>query len=77
LVGPISANGEDRIDKLGIFVAVVELAHPHVASAMDFAVIGRAIVHPDVLDLHAAEIELAGRPRVLIAATGAAGPSRR
>ena len=68
----IGADGDNGIGKLGVFIAVVQLAHAHVARAVHFAVIGRAIVDPDVLDFHALEIELAGRPGVFVAAAGAA-----
>ena len=68
----IGADGDDGVGKLGVFIAVVQLAHAHVACAVHFAVIGRAIVDPDVLDFHALEIELAGRPGVFVAAAGAA-----
>ena len=59
----VGADRDDRVGEFGVFVAVVELAHAHVARAVHLAVVGRAIVDADVLDLHALEIELAGRPR--------------
>ena len=68
----VGADGHDRVGELGVFVAVVELAHAHVAGGVDLAVVGRAVVDPDVLDLHRLEIELAGAPGVLVAAAGAA-----
>ncbi len=66
----IRADSKDGIGQLGILVTVVQLADAHVARGMDLRVIGRAIVDPDVLDLHALEIELPGRPGVFIAAAG-------
>src|SRR3954453_17883678 len=39
---------------------------------MDLGVVGRAVVNADVLDLHALEIELAGRPGILVTTAGAA-----
>ena len=71
LVG-VGADGDDRVGELGVLVAVVELAHAHVARGMHLGIVGRAIVDADVLDLHRLEIELAGAPGVLVAAAGAA-----
>ena len=68
----VAADGEDRVGELGVLVAVVELAHAHVARGVDLGIVGRAIVDADVLDLHRLEIELAGAPGVLVAAAGAA-----
>ena len=68
----VGADGDDRVGQLGVFVAVVQLAHAHVAGGVDLAVVGRAVVDPDVLDLHRLEIELAGAPGVLVAAAGPA-----
>ena len=68
----VASHRHDRVGEFGIFVAVVQLADAHVARAVHFAVVGRAIVDADVLDLHALEIELAGRPGVFVAAAGAA-----
>ena len=68
----VGADRDDGVGKLGVLVAVVELAHAHVARGMDFGVVGWAIVDADILHLHGAEIELAGAPSVLVAAAGAA-----
>ena len=68
----LHADRHDGVGEFRVLVAVVEFAHAHVAGAVDFAVVGRAVVDADVLDLHALEIELAGRPGVLVAAAGAA-----
>ena len=71
LVG-VGADGDDGVGELGVLVAVVELAHAHVARGMHLGIVGRAIVDADVLDLHRLEIELARAPGVLVAAAGAA-----
>ena len=71
LVG-IGADGEDGVGKLGILVAVVELANAHVARGVHLGIVGRAVVDADVLDLHRLEIELARAPGILVAAAGAA-----
>ena len=66
--------GTDRDDGIGqfrVFVAVVELAHAHVARGVDLGIVGRTIVDPDVLDLHRSEVELAGAPGVFVAAARA------
>ena len=68
----LHADRHDGVGEFGVLIAVVQLAHAHVARAVHLAVVGRTIVDPDVLDLHALEIELAGRPGVLVAAAGAA-----
>ena len=68
-VGP---DGHDGVGKLGIFVAIVQFAHAHVAGGMDLGIVGRPVVNPDVLHLHGAEIELAGAPGVFVAAAGSA-----
>ena len=68
----VGADGHDRVGELGVFVAVVQLAHAHVARSVNLAVVGGPVVDPDVLDLHRLEIELAGAPCVLVAAAGAA-----
>ena len=73
----VGADRDNRVGKLGILVAVVQLAHAHVAGGMDFGVVGRPVVDADILDLHRAEIELAGAPGVLVAAAGAAMIERR
>ncbi len=71
LVG-VGADGDDGVAQLGVLVAVVELAHAHVARRVHLRIVGGAIVDADVLDLHRLEIELAGAPGVLVAAAGAA-----
>ena len=68
----VGADGDDRVGELGVLVAVVEFADAHVAGGVDLGIVGRAVVDADVLDLHGAEIELAGAPGVLVAAAGAA-----
>lgn len=68
----IGAYDDDRVGKLRVLVAVVELADAHVARGVDLGVVGRTVVDPDVLHLHGAEVELAGAPGVLIAAAGTA-----
>ena len=68
----IAADGDDGVGQLGVLIAIVEFADAHVARRMHLGIIGRAIVDADVLDLHRAEIELAGAPGVLIAAARAA-----
>ena len=64
----VGADRHDRVGELRVLVAVVQLAHAHVARGVDLAVVGRAVVDADVLDLHGTEIELAGAPGVLVAA---------
>ena len=73
----VGAHGDDRVGELGVFVAIVEFAHAHVARRMDLRVVGRPIVDADVLDLHAVEVELAGGPGILVAAAGTAVVERR
>ena len=68
----VGADRDDGVGELGVLVAVVEFAHAHVAGGVDLGIVGRTIVDADVLDLHGAEIELAGAPGVLVAAAGAA-----
>ena len=68
----VGADRHDGVGELGVLVAVVELAHAHVAGGVDLGVVGRAVVDADVLDLHRLEVELAGAPGVLVAAAGAA-----
>ena len=68
----VGADRNDRVGELGVLVAVVEFAHAHVAGRVDFGIVGGAVVDADVLDLHGAEIELAGAPGVLVAAARAA-----
>jgi len=68
----VGAHSNKRVGKLGIFVAIVELAHAHVAGGVDFRIISRPIVNPDILHLHGAEVELASAPGVFITAAGAA-----
>ena len=68
----VGADRDDGVGELGVLVAVVQLRHAHVAGAVHLAVVGRPVVDADVLDLHALEIELAGRPGVLVAAASAA-----
>ena len=68
---------DDRIREFGVLVAVVEFANAHVAGRVDFRIVGRTIVDADVLDLHRAEIELAGAPGVFVSAAGAAVIERR
>ena len=68
----VGSDGNDRVGEFGVLVAIVELAHAHVAGGMDLGIVGGAIVDADVLDLHAVEIELAGGPGVFVTAAGAA-----
>ena len=68
----VGADGKDGVGELGVLVAIVELAHAHVARGMHFGIVGGAIVDADVLDLHRLEIELARTPGILVAAAGAA-----
>jgi hypothetical protein len=68
----IGADGNNRVGEFGVFIAVVQLANAHVASRVHLRVVGGAIVNPNVLHLHGAEIELAGAPGVFVTATGAA-----
>ena len=70
LVG-VGADREDGVGKLGVFVAVVELANAHVTRGMHLGIVGWTVVDADVLDLHGLEVELAGAPRILVAAAGA------
>jgi hypothetical protein len=49
----VRADRDDCIGELRVLVAVVELAHAHVARSVHFGVVGRPVVDPDVLDLHA------------------------
>jgi hypothetical protein len=48
----VGADRHDGVGEFGVLVAVVELAHPHVAGGVDLRVVGRAVVDADVLDLH-------------------------
>ena len=73
----IGADRDDRVGEFGVLVAIVEFADAHVAGRVNLGVVGRAIVDADVLDLHRAEIELAGAPGVFVAAAGAAVIERR
>ena len=68
----VGADDEEGVRESGVVVAVVQLAHAHVAGAVHLAVVGRAVVDADVPHLHALEVELAGGPDVLVAASGAA-----
>ena len=68
----IASSRNDRVRKLGVLIAIVELANAHVAGRMHLRIIGRAIVDADVLDLHRGEIELAGAPGVFVTAACAA-----
>ena len=68
----IGADDEERVGEFGILITVVQFAHAHVARGMDLGVVGRPIMDADVLDLHGAEIELAGAPGVLVSAASAA-----
>ncbi len=68
----VGAAGDDGVAELGVLIAVVQLADAHVAGRVDLAVVGRAVVDADVLDLHGGEVELPGAPGVLVAAAGAA-----
>jgi hypothetical protein len=47
LVG-IGADRHDGVGELGVLVAVVELAHAHVARGVHLGVVGRAVVDADV-----------------------------
>ena len=58
----VGADGDDCVGKLGVFIAVIQLADAHVARAVHLAVVGGAIMDADILDFHALEIELAGCP---------------
>ena len=68
----VRADRDDGVGEFGVFVAVVEFAHAHVARGVHLGIVGRSIVDADVLHLHGTEIELAGAPGVLIAAAGTA-----
>ena len=62
----VGSYRNDSVGKLGVLVAVVELAHAHVPRGVNLRIVSRAIVDADVLDLHRTEIELAGAPGVFI-----------
>ena len=68
----VAAPGDQRVGQFGILIGVVELADPHVAGRVHLGIVGGAVVDADILDLHRPEIELAGRPGVLVAAARAA-----
>ena len=68
----IGADRDDGVGEFGVLVAIVEFADAHVAGGVDLGVVGGAVMDADVLDLHRAEIELAGAPGVLVAAAGPA-----
>jgi hypothetical protein len=51
----VASRRRDRISELGVLVAVVELAHAHIARAVHLTVVRRTVV-----DANALEIELAG-----------------
>ncbi len=71
LVG-VAADGHDDVGQLGILVAVVELADAHLARRMALGVVRRAVVDAHHRRLERREHQLAGAPRVLEAAAGAA-----
>ena len=63
----IGADRHNRVGELSILVAIVEFANPHVARGVDFGIVSRPVVNPDILDLHSAEVELTSAPCVLVA----------
>ena len=67
----IGTDQENRVGEAIVLIGVVELADAHVAGRMNFRIIGRPIVDAAVLHLHRLEIELAGAPGVLVAASRA------
>ena len=68
----IGAHRNNSVGKFSVLIAIVQLAHAHVARSMDFGVIGWTIVNADILHLHGAEIELAGSPGILVTAASPA-----
>src|SRR5487761_1112538 len=68
----VGSDSEDGVREFGVLVAVVEFADPHVARRMNLRIVGGPVVNPDVLDLHALEVELARGPGILVTAARAA-----
>ena len=68
----IGADGDNRVGKFGVLVAIVELPDAHVTRAVHLGVIGRTVVDADVLDLHRTEVELSGAPGIFVTAGGTA-----
>ncbi|MDT4849735.1 hypothetical protein FQZ97_838630 [compost metagenome] len=68
----VGTGAQDAVGQLGVFVAVVQLAHAHVARGVALGVVGRAVVNAHHLGFQRAEHQLASTPGVLEAAASAA-----